>query len=155
FTRVCDTLWPGPSKRRTNGYCRVASQHGPVFTGFRLSRSKKTASAGMTTTDVAASLHGHMPLPCEGRGIHEEATMIKPSSIGFAAALVCAICLSASHPSAAQDWPNRPVKVVVPFAAAGTTDRMGRLIADELSKTFKQQFYVENRAGGGGVIAAL
>ena len=42
----------------------------------------------------------------------------------------------------------------MPFAAAGTTDRMGRLIAEELSKAFKQQFYVENRAGGGGVIGA-
>jgi tripartite-type tricarboxylate transporter receptor subunit TctC len=60
----------------------------------------------------------------------------------------------ASHASHAQEWPNRPVKVVVPFAAAGTTDRMGRLIAEELSKSFKQQFYVENRAGGGGVIGA-
>jgi tripartite-type tricarboxylate transporter receptor subunit TctC len=55
----------------------------------------------------------------------------------------------------AQDWPNKPVKIVVPFAAAGTTDRMGRLIADELTKTFKQQFYVENRVGGGGVVGAL
>src|SRR5262252_5169788 len=54
-----------------------------------------------------------------------------------------------------QDWPSKPVKVVVPFAPAGTTDRMGRLIADELSKTFKQQFYVENRVGGGGVVGAL
>jgi tripartite-type tricarboxylate transporter receptor subunit TctC len=69
------------------------------------------------------------------------------------AVLAMALPLSNS-PSRAQDWPNRPVKVVVPFAAAGTTDRMGRLIADELSKTFKQQFYVENRPGGGGVIAA-
>jgi tripartite-type tricarboxylate transporter receptor subunit TctC len=55
----------------------------------------------------------------------------------------------------AQDWPNKPVKVVVPFAPAGTTDRMGRLIADELTKTFKQQFYIENRVGGGGVVGAL
>jgi tripartite-type tricarboxylate transporter receptor subunit TctC len=69
-------------------------------------------------------------------------------------------CLAAtlailSHAGHAQDWPNRPVKVVVPFAAAGTTDRLGRLAAEELSKTFKQQFYVENRPGGGGVIGAV
>ena len=60
-----------------------------------------------------------------------------------------------SHAGHAQDWPNRPVKVVVPFAAAGTTDRLGRLAAEELSKTFRQQFYVENRPGGGGVIGAV
>jgi tripartite-type tricarboxylate transporter receptor subunit TctC len=70
------------------------------------------------------------------------------------------VCLAAAlvilgHSGHAQDWPNRPVKVVVPFAAAGTTDRLGRLAAEELSKTFKQQFYVENRPGGGGVIGAV
>jgi tripartite-type tricarboxylate transporter receptor subunit TctC len=65
---------------------------------------------------------------------------------------VALVTCDAGH---AQDWPNRPVKVVVPFAAAGTTDRLGRLAAEELSKTFKQQFYVENRPGGGGVIGAL
>jgi len=54
----------------------------------------------------------------------------------------------------AQDWPSRPVKIVVPFAAGGTTDRLGRLAADELTKAFKQQFYVENRVGGGGVVGA-
>jgi len=67
---------------------------------------------------------------------------------------LAALVVVASHASHAQEWPNRPVKVIVPFAAAGTTDRMGRLIAEELSKVFKQQFYVENRAGGGGVIGA-
>jgi len=78
--------------------------------------------------------------------------MIRLKLIGCALAALVAV---ASHASPAQEWPNRPVKVVVPFAAAGTTDRMGRLIAEELSKSFKQQFYVENRAGGGGVIGAV
>jgi len=77
--------------------------------------------------------------------------MIRLKLIGCALA---ALVVVASHASHAQEWPNRPVKVVVPFAAAGTTDRMGRLIAEELSKSFKQQFYVEKRAGGGGVIGA-
>ncbi len=77
--------------------------------------------------------------------------MIRLKLIGCALA---ALVVVASHASHAQEWPNRPVKVVVPFAAAGTTDRMGRLITEELSKSFKQQFYVENRAGGGGVIGA-
>ncbi len=72
-----------------------------------------------------------------------------------AAALLAVTSLLASSAACAQDWPNKPVKVVVPFAAAGTTDRMGRLISEELSKTFKQPFFVENRVGGGGVVGAL
>lgn len=79
--------------------------------------------------------------------------MASLKSIGCALlATVALVTCDAGH---AQDWPNRPVKVVVPFAAAGTTDRLGRLAAEELSKIFKQQFYVENRPGGGGVIGAL
>jgi tripartite-type tricarboxylate transporter receptor subunit TctC len=77
--------------------------------------------------------------------------------MGGVKSIVCGAALLLALPasSRAPDWPNKPVKVVVPFAAAGTTDRMGRLIADELTKTFKQQFYVENRVGGGGVVAAV
>ena len=79
--------------------------------------------------------------------------MVGLNSIG--GAFLAAALVVLSHAGHAQDWPNRPVKVVVPFAAAGTTDRLGRLAAEELSKTFKQQFYVENRPGGGGVIGAV
>jgi tripartite-type tricarboxylate transporter receptor subunit TctC len=46
------------------------------------------------------------------------------------------------------------VRVVVPFPAGGSTDRMARLVSEHLSKTFKQSFYVENRPGAGGAIAA-
>jgi tripartite-type tricarboxylate transporter receptor subunit TctC len=50
----------------------------------------------------------------------------------------------------AQNYPSKPVKVIVPFAAAGPTDVMARLIAQKLSENLKQQFYVENHAGAGG-----
>ena len=54
----------------------------------------------------------------------------------------------------AQDWPNRPVKVVVPFGAGGAADRLGRIAAEHLSKTIKQHLYNENRVGAGGAIAS-
>ena len=62
--------------------------------------------------------------------------------------------LLAPQASRAQDWPNRPVKVIVPFGAGGAADRLGRIAADHLSRAFKQQFYIENRVGAGGAVAA-
>jgi len=53
----------------------------------------------------------------------------------------------------AQNWPQRPVKVLVPFAAGGNIDVMGRLATGRLSETLGQQFVVENRVGGNGIIA--
>ena len=52
----------------------------------------------------------------------------------------------------ADDWPSRPVRMVNTFAAGGTADMLTRVAADHLSSVFKQQFFVETRAGAGGVI---
>jgi hypothetical protein len=52
------------------------------------------------------------------------------------------------------EWPARPVKFVVPFAAGGTTDILARVVAAKVSEEFGQQFIVENKAGAGGNIAA-
>jgi tripartite-type tricarboxylate transporter receptor subunit TctC len=54
----------------------------------------------------------------------------------------------------AQTWPQRPVKVIVPFAAGGNTDIQARIASERLSAVFGQQFLVENRVGAGGAIAA-
>ena len=51
-------------------------------------------------------------------------------------------------------WPNKPVRIVVPFAAGGTTDILARAIAPELSKVFGQSFIVDNRGGAGGNLGA-
>ena len=51
-------------------------------------------------------------------------------------------------------WPTKPVKIIVPFAAGGTTDILARAVAPELSRAFGQSFIVENRGGAGGNLGA-
>lgn len=66
--------------------------------------------------------------------------------------LVLAGCLVLPAAAAADEWPSRPVRMVNTFAAGGTADVLTRLVADHLSTAFKQQFFVETRAGAGGTI---
>jgi tripartite-type tricarboxylate transporter receptor subunit TctC len=62
-----------------------------------------------------------------------------------------ALCvLTLSWPALAQQYPNKPVRVIVPFPAGGVTDIAGRLIAQRLSEKLGQQFFIENIAGAGG-----
>ncbi len=53
----------------------------------------------------------------------------------------------------AQKWPDRPVKLLVPFAAGGNTDGIARLIGQHLNESLGQAFVVENRVGAGGIVA--
>jgi tripartite-type tricarboxylate transporter receptor subunit TctC len=67
--------------------------------------------------------------------------------------LLVALGLAAA-PAHAQDWPRKPVRIVSPFAAGGSSDTMGRIVAENLSQRMGQQFYVENRGGAGGLIGS-
>ena len=74
-------------------------------------------------------------------------------TFGILGAALVAAALGTAPASAA--WPDQPVKVIVPFAPAGPTDVMARLIAQKLSESLKQQFYVENHPGAGGNIGMM
>jgi tripartite-type tricarboxylate transporter receptor subunit TctC len=71
------------------------------------------------------------------------------------AAIGAAVLAAASGPAAAQDkWPERSVRIVVPFSAGGATDVVARAIAQNLTEYWGQSVVVENRAGAGGNIGA-
>jgi tripartite-type tricarboxylate transporter receptor subunit TctC len=69
--------------------------------------------------------------------------------LGIAAAVVLA---SAGAVQAQSDYPNKPIVIVVPYAAGGPSDGVTRILADELSKVLKQNIVIDNKGGGGTVI---
>lgn len=79
--------------------------------------------------------------------------MIRRTLIGLAAVSAVAAFGVVPFTALAQaDYPNKPVKLIVPFPPGGTSDVMGRMIAEELGKILKQPFIIENIGGAGGVI---
>jgi tripartite-type tricarboxylate transporter receptor subunit TctC len=69
-------------------------------------------------------------------------------------ALLALLFALLAAPAAAQDYPAHPVRIVIPLSPGGTTDVPGRMIAQKLSEALGQQFFVENRAGAGGMIGS-
>src|ERR1044072_4237253 len=68
--------------------------------------------------------------------------------------LLAAACLAAfsSTFASAQTYPNRPVKIIVPFGAGGPADVFARVLAEHLTQSLKQPFVVEDRPGAGSII---
>ncbi len=72
----------------------------------------------------------------------------------FALATSLSLAGITAQAQAQSAWPNKPVRIVVPFTPGGTTDILARAMAPELSRAFGQNFVVENRAGAGGNLGA-
>jgi tripartite-type tricarboxylate transporter receptor subunit TctC len=68
------------------------------------------------------------------------------------AALAAALVLTTAGAVRAAEWPTKPVRIIVAYAAGGANDLLARVFAEQLSQTFGQQFFVENRTGGGGLV---
>ena len=76
---------------------------------------------------------------------------MKTSNLLAAMAVLSAVPLLAT----AQNYPNKPVRLIVPFAPGGTTDIVARVVSERMAAALGQQVLVENKAGGGGLVGAL
>jgi len=74
---------------------------------------------------------------------------LKPAVVAIAG-----VMLFATGPAAAQSWPSKPVRMIVPFGTGGGTDIQARLLADSFRRSTGQTFLTDNRAGAGGTIGA-
>ena len=73
---------------------------------------------------------------------------------GLTFASIAVLAVVAAGPADAQRWPEKPVRILVPYAAGGNSDGVARLVAQRLGDKFGQTFIVENRVGANGALAA-
>jgi tripartite-type tricarboxylate transporter receptor subunit TctC len=76
------------------------------------------------------------------------------SSFSLPVLLAFAFVGNCVSPAAAQPWPERPMTMVVPFAAGGGTDLLGRIVSKQLAEVLGQQVVVENVGGAGGMLGS-
>jgi len=79
---------------------------------------------------------------------------VRRISFATSLAIVTLSALTASQACAEATYPNRPVRIVLPFAAGGVADITARIVAEKLGDKLGQRFYVENQPGAGGIAAA-
>jgi len=82
------------------------------------------------------------------------AAFTRRHAVGLAISSLASLAVLAAGPAAAQEWPSKPIKLIVPFPPGGPTDTASRVVGQKLAERLKQPVVVENRAGASGTIAA-
>src|SRR5438874_8036410 len=90
------------------------------------------------------------PIIAEHSATQEDRIMLNPRRFALAALSALATVVAVGAASA-QNWPTRPVTMVIPFAAGSSSDTAGRILAVGLSEALGQQVIIENVGGGGGM----
>lgn len=85
---------------------------------------------------------------------HSDSVPRTDKRLALALALASLVSLVATPALAQQDYPSKPIRLVIPFPAGGSSDGIGRQIADKLGPLLKQTVVVENKGGAGGMIGA-
>ncbi len=79
---------------------------------------------------------------------------MKQGKLQIAGVVLAAVSMAWGVPAAAQQWPAKAVRIIVPFGAGGGTDIQGRLLGQKFQQSMGQNFLVDNRSGGAGLIGA-
>jgi tripartite-type tricarboxylate transporter receptor subunit TctC len=86
---------------------------------------------------------------CGAKGVRTSTRLVRR----FIRTALCCAVIAVVGPADAEDWPSRPVKLIVPTGAGAATDVMARLVADGVSRTLGQPMFVENIPGASGMLA--
>src|SRR5262249_40332394 len=119
----------------------------------RLEGSTRTSiSTALWLASTEPTAHKYVRSASNGensnRGV--KTTKERPEMRSFIRIVALAVALVIPGSAFAQQYPSKPVKIIVPFPPAGVTDIVGRLVAQKLSEKLGEQFYIENIAGAGG-----
>src|SRR5215211_2764779 len=79
---------------------------------------------------------------------------MKPRMRVLTALVAVTLAVCGTGPGRAQDYPSRPITVIVPFPAGGASDVVARIVSDQMSRLLKQSMVIENVAGAGGTVGS-
>src|SRR6188768_3173559 len=126
----------------------------PVFQKALTRRREYSLSSKTTRLSSLARVHIAAEIVKKSTGTTMFRALLRFAAHTFAAAVAAIALAAVPHAAHAQDYPNKPIKLVVPFPPGGPLDLAGRAIGQRLSEAWGQPVVIENKPGAGGNIGA-